>query len=261
MGLARAELAAAFQHQGVADAYQHRPPYPPEIFDLLTGLITDTPADVLDLGAGEGALARRLAPRVHQVDALDVSAAMIEAGRARPGGDHPNLRWILGAAESAPLDGPYALVTAGASLHWMDPVPTLSRLAAVTTEHACLTIVDSYLEVPWRAELVPVVRGHSRNQNFDPVSTVADKLAAGGLLEIAGKVTTTPVPFTQSPEHYIEAFYSTSSLAREHMPAAEAAELRPGNRGHRRPVHQGRHLEHADRRDHDLGKDHSVTSA
>lgn len=225
MSLTRSELAATFLHEGVADAYQHRPPYPAEVFDLLTGLITDAPADVLDLGAGEGALARPLAARVHQVDALDVSAAMLAAGRARPGGDQPNLRWILGAAETAPLAGPYALVTAGASLHWMDPRPTLTRLAAVITEHAYLAIVDSYLDVPWQAELEPVLRSHSRNQNYDPEARLADKLAAEGLFEIAGTAETTPVPFTQPAEHYIEALHSTSSLAREHMPAAEAAEL------------------------------------
>src|SRR6185437_12928782 len=49
-----------------------------------------------------------------------ISAAMIEAGRRRPGGDNARLRWLAGAAETVPLPGRYALVTAGASLHWMD---------------------------------------------------------------------------------------------------------------------------------------------
>src|SRR6201997_46993 len=56
-------LAAAFGHPGVARAYRHRPPYPDEVFDLLEGLITDRPRTVLDIGAGEGALARPLARR------------------------------------------------------------------------------------------------------------------------------------------------------------------------------------------------------
>jgi predicted TPR repeat methyltransferase len=82
----RDQLAAAFGHPGVADAYQHRPPYPSEVFDILERIIADRPRRVLDLGAGEGALARPLASRVDHVDALDVSAAMVEAGRRRPGG-------------------------------------------------------------------------------------------------------------------------------------------------------------------------------
>lgn len=113
----RGRLAAVFGHPGVADAYQYRPPYPDEVFDLLERLITDRPRTVLDIGAGEGALARPLAPRVDHIDALDLSAAMVDAGRRRPGGRRSNLRWIVGAAETADLGGPYALVTAGAALH------------------------------------------------------------------------------------------------------------------------------------------------
>jgi SAM-dependent methyltransferase len=105
---AKVRLADAFGYPGVASAYRHRPPYPDMVFDVLTGLITDTPTTVLDLGAGEGALARPLAARVDQVDAVDISAAMIEEGRRRPGGGAANLRWIVGAAETAPLGGPYA---------------------------------------------------------------------------------------------------------------------------------------------------------
>ena len=86
---------------------------------------------MLDLGAGEGALARPLAEMVDHVDAVDISAAMIDAGRDRPGGRQPNLRWIVGAAQDAPLGGPYALVTAGASMHWMPWPQTLTRLAGV----------------------------------------------------------------------------------------------------------------------------------
>src|SRR6516162_463504 len=82
----RGQLAAIFGHAGVADAYQYRPPYPPEVFDILERIIADRPRRVLDIGAGDGALARPLARRVDHVDALDISAAMVEAGRRRPGG-------------------------------------------------------------------------------------------------------------------------------------------------------------------------------
>ena len=114
--ISRDELAAVFAYPGVADAYQYRPPYPPEVFDVLERIAAGCPRDVLDIGAGEGALARPLARRFDHVDALDISAvAMAGAGRRRPGGRQPNLRWLVGAAETAGLDGPYALVTAGAS--------------------------------------------------------------------------------------------------------------------------------------------------
>ena len=56
---------------------------------------------VLDLGAGEGALARPLAARVDRVDAVEISPAMVEEGQRRPGGTAPNLNWITGSAEEA----------------------------------------------------------------------------------------------------------------------------------------------------------------
>ena len=220
----RGQLAAVFGHAGVADAYRHRPPYPPEVFDILERIIADRPRRVLDLGAGDGALARPLAARVDHVDALDISAAMVEAGRRRPGGGRPNLRWIVGAAETAGLGGPYALVTAGASLHWMSWKPTLTRLAESMTGHAVLAIVEhGPYDLPWRAELAEVIVRHSRSRGFDPSFSLPDALAAEGLLEITGRATTAPMSFRQPVESFVEQFHSTASLAREWMSAAEAA--------------------------------------
>ena len=217
-------LAAAFTHPGVAMAYRHRPPYPGEVFDVLDRLITDRPRTVLDLGAGEGALARPLARRVDHVDAVDISAAMVAAGRQRPGGQAPNLRWIVSAAETAELDGPYALVTAGASLHWMPWRQTLERLASVLTGNAFLAIVDhGYHDLPWRAELNKVIARHSRSPGYDPDFSLAGALSAAGLFEVADRAETTPRPFGQRAGDYVEQFHSRASLAREWMRSGEAA--------------------------------------
>jgi ubiquinone/menaquinone biosynthesis C-methylase UbiE len=214
----RRALAAAFTHPGVARAY------PDEVFGILDGLITGRPRAVLDLGAGEGALARPLAGRTDHVDALDISAAMMAEGRTRPGGEAPNLRWIVGAAETAPLGGPYALVTAGASLHWMNWRQTLARVAGVMTGNAFLAIVEhGYHEPPWRAGLSAVIVRHSRSPGFDPEFSLADALTEAGLFETAGHAETAPQPFRQRTEDYVEQFHSTASLAREWMPAEEAA--------------------------------------
>ncbi|HEX3492376.1 MAG TPA: class I SAM-dependent methyltransferase [Streptosporangiaceae bacterium] len=222
----RNRLAAVFGHPGVARAYQHRPPYPPEVFDILGGLITDRPRDVLDVGAGEGALARPLAGRADHVDALDMSAAMVAAGRERPGGRQPGLRWIVGTIQDAPLGGPYALVTAGASMHWMPWAQTLARLAGVMTEHACLAIVEhNPSALPWEEGLTEIVIRHSRNPGFDPTFRLIDALTATGQFDVAGQATTAPAPFRQSVTDCIEALHSTSSLAREGMPAAESADF------------------------------------
>src|SRR5687767_230138 len=94
-----AEYGAWFKDALVAESYPNRPPYPEALISCLVSLVTPLPdgrVPVLDLGAGTGDLARRLAPlapRVTRVDAVDPSAAMMAQGKALPGGDHPHLRW------------------------------------------------------------------------------------------------------------------------------------------------------------------------
>lgn len=215
-------LGGVFGHRGVAVAYQHRPPYPQEVYDLLERLVVDEPRHVLDLGAGEGALARELATRVDRVDAVDISAAMIEAGRDRPGGRHPNLNWVLGAAETVELDGPYALVTAGASLHWMDWDTTFARIASVLTANGQVAIIEhGERGQPWREAEYEVIRRHSRKPDFDTSFSLVEALRERGLYAVTGRAEIGPVPFAQPVDDYVEQFHSRASLAREHMDAAE----------------------------------------
>jgi SAM-dependent methyltransferase len=215
-------LGGVFGFPGVAKAYPHRPPYPADVFAILDGLITDEPRVVLDLGAGEGALARPLAPRVDRVDAVDVSEAMIAVGRDQPGGRHPNLRWIHGAAETAGLEGPYALVTAGASLHWLDWEPLMARLRPELTANAMLAAVDHDVDdVPWHGKLIEIIRRHSRSPGFNPAYSAIEEMGRQGYLAIAGREETAPVSFEQDVKSYVEQFHSRASLAREHMTPEE----------------------------------------
>ncbi|HVX43526.1 MAG TPA: methyltransferase domain-containing protein [Mycobacteriales bacterium] len=224
--LTHQQLGAVFTHAGVAQAYAHRPPYPPEVFDILAGLVTDEPRAVLDLGAGEGALARSLAPRVDRVDAVDASAAMVEVGRRRTGGDHPNLRWIVGPAETVEIGDAYALVTAGASLHWMDWEQTLGRIRRVLTPEGKLVLVyHGPRDQPWEDEIVTVIKRHSRSQDYVPRFHLATALQDRDLFTLAETVETAPLIFRQSVPDYIEQFHSTSSLAREVMSEEEAAQF------------------------------------
>ena len=149
---------------------------------------------------------------------------MIETGRRRPGGDSARLRWLAGAAETVPLPGRYALVTAGASLHWMDWAPVLRRAGRAMTPGAKLAIVElSYGRLPWHDELQKIIARHSRATGYDPDFSLPGELARRGLLRLDGQHRTAPVVFRQRPEDYLEQFHSTSSLARELMPPAEAA--------------------------------------
>ncbi len=136
------EYGAQFQDQSVAAAYPNRPPYPAEVFTVLRGLITDAPRTVLDVGCGTGDIARRLGPLVERVDAVDVSAAMIARGRREAGGDASNLRWVRSSVEEAALAPPYALITAGESLHWFAWDVVFRRFAEVLSPHGALAIID-----------------------------------------------------------------------------------------------------------------------
>ena len=136
------ERARVFQEEAVARHYPLRPPYPEGLFAALAALVVDEPRIILDLGTGTGELARGLLPAADRVDAIDASLAMIEVGRSRERGDDPRLRWIHGRAEEAPLDPPYALVTAGDSLHWMDWDVMVPRIAEMLSRNGSLAIAS-----------------------------------------------------------------------------------------------------------------------
>ena len=227
-----AENAARFQAPDVVAAYPQRVPYPDETFDILVELIEasvaagDDSRAVLDIGTGDGSIARRLAaraPYVARVDAVDVSAPMLALARTLPGSDLPNLRWILGPAETAPLDPPYALATAGESLHWMDWETTLPRLAVTLTPHGMLACVHrTVVDDPWERDVFPLIVKYSTVRDYERYDLIA-LLTERGLFEKAGERKTAPVPFTQSVADNIEARHSMSSLARSAMPAEDVA--------------------------------------
>lgn len=219
----RTEHFAAFQDPSVIASYRYRPPFPPEVFTVLSGLVAETPRRVLDLGCGTGFVARELLSFVDAVDAVDVSEGMIGAGKQLPGGNDPNLRWILGRAEDAPLDPPYALVTAGDSLHWMDWPVLMPRLGEMLTANGFLAIFENGQEPPpWQADLLPIIRRYSTIRDYTPFNLVSE-LVRLGRFTVHGSHTTAPVPFMQSVEAYIASFHGRSSFSHDRMTPADVA--------------------------------------
>ncbi|MDP9366235.1 MAG: class I SAM-dependent methyltransferase, partial [Chloroflexota bacterium] len=211
------EYGAQFRDQSIADTYKHRPPYPPATVDLLAPLLVDEPRAVLDAGCGRGELARPLAHIAARVDAVDPSAALIAHGRALPGGNHPALSWILGAIEDATLRPPYALITAGASLHWMDGAVVLSRMAAALTPRGALAIVDQHVAPsPWDAALQQVINEFSTNRDYQPYDLV-EELESRLLFRREGERRTEPIPFVQSVAEYVESFHARNGFSRERV--------------------------------------------
>lgn len=216
-------VASAFQDPSVVLAYQHRPPYPASVFDALVDLISDSPSHVLDAGCGTGFLARNLITRVASIDAVDVSRQMIEQGRRLPHGDHPHLNWIVGQVEDAPLRPPYALVTAGDSLHWMDWQVVMPRFARLLTPHGYLAILGvGQLPTPWDADLLPLVLRYSTIRDYQQYDVV-EEVEKRGLFQHSGVRRTEPVPFAQPLDTYIESFHGRASFSRERMNPADAA--------------------------------------
>jgi ubiquinone/menaquinone biosynthesis C-methylase UbiE len=218
-------FATRFQDQSVVDRYHLRPSYPPETFAILNGLIADEPRVVLDVGCGTGNVARPLAEYAERIDAVDWSLPMLERARILPGGDSPKIRWLHGRAEQVALDSPYALITAGESLHWMDWNVVLPRFARLVTLHgmlAILCIVDQ--PVPWRDGYRQIVRRFTNNPTYVPFDWIAE-LEKYHLFQKQGECQTEPVSVRQTVEDFIAAQHARSSLSLETMTAAQAEQF------------------------------------
>ncbi len=227
--LLRPEVAAKFKDRAVVASYRHRPPYPPQTFDILAGLITDEPRTVLDLGCGTGFVARPLAPLVDRIDALDVSPTMIEAGKRLPGGDHARLTWIVGrAGDAAALRPPYALVTAGDSLHWMDWDVVVPRLANALSPSGALAILGVGGKVATEDQafhqgVLDLIRRHTTFNEWRPDFDLVAELERRGLFREHGRAETDAVPFRQAVDEYVESFHARASLSWERMAPDDAA--------------------------------------
>lgn len=216
------EYAAVFKDRTVADAYVHRPPYPDEAFELLQNLIVDKPRFVLELGCGPGEIARRLAPDVDRVDAVDPSEAMIAIGKGLPGGGHSNLNWIHSSAEDFDYRAGYALAITAESLGWLDWNVVFPLLSRALSHRARLVVIVRGHRAAWEADTLDgIVPRYSTNRDF-----VAFDLLAGlekhGLFAAEGRMTTEPVAVRQSVDDYIEFWHSRSGFSRERMGRAQA---------------------------------------
>ncbi len=213
--------AAQFQDAAIVAAYPTRPPYPAEVFARLRALLV-APAVALDVGCGTGDIARRLAPLVEQVDAVDISAGMIAAAQRLPGGDAPNLRWLVGAMEDSPLNPPYGLIVAGESLHWMDWQIVLPRLRDALAPGARLALVARVeAPSPWSDGLLALIRRFTTNHDFQPYDTV-EELTSRRLFQLEGEAKTEVEPFSQSVTDYIESIHSRNGFSRDRMTPEDA---------------------------------------
>jgi SAM-dependent methyltransferase len=209
--------AEEFKRQQVVDAYRNRPPYPAEVFDILAHLITDEPRAVLDVGAGSGDIARHLVDFVERVDAVDFSQNMIARGKQLPNGNHLHLNWIYGKVEEVPLTPPYALITAGSSIHWTDWPVAFPRFRSLLTPNSYLALIyRRVVPMPWDNDL-SALQALFSTRSISRSSKAARELEMRGFFHPQGQKETTPIPFSQSIADFIEGLHSRSGLSRQRM--------------------------------------------
>ena len=218
-------FAEAFKNQSVVDAYKYRLPYPDEAFDILASLMIDEPRVVLDVGTGSGDIARNLVDVATRIDAVDFSLPMIEMGKQLPNGNHPHLHWIYGKVEEVPLPSPYALITAGSSIHWTEWRVAFPRFRSLLTPNGSLALIyRRALPMPWDDDLRKLRAAFSTRHNHRPTNAV-EELKTRGFFHQQGEKETRPVPFLQSVDDFIAGLHSRSVFSVERMGELRATEF------------------------------------
>lgn len=211
----------SFKAEDVAAHYVHRPPYPPELFTYLAE-IAPLRRRLLDLGCGEGKLARPLSAVFEEVTAVDPSAAMMQLGRSLERGNAANINWVLARAEEAPLSGRFDLTTFAASIHWMDPDLLFAKLRRHVAPDHVLAFVegDTPHHPPWEADWqsflgkwVPLVTGRPvgskawrdfRSKHIASVAVVETK-------EFLSQ------PFRQTVEDFVRCQHSRNTFSMDNL--------------------------------------------
>jgi SAM-dependent methyltransferase len=108
----------------------------------ILGALANVPAGrVLDVGCGEGWLARALAPRGHRVVGIDASPPLIERAREQGGGEFRVAAYeALEADPGGAGPGPYDAVVCNFSLLGQELVPLLRALGGLLADDAPLLV-------------------------------------------------------------------------------------------------------------------------
>jgi SAM-dependent methyltransferase len=234
------EFGRQFNDASMVAAYKTRPPYPEQLLALILEVAGAPSSHLLELGCGTAELARRLAPRVASVTAVDQSDRMITEGRTLPGGDAPNLRWVLGAVEDVALSGVFTVAIAAESFHWFDWARACPRIAEWVPS-ARLVLVEGRVEepTPWARDLRALIARYSTNRQFAPYCLV-DELAARSCFVIEGRSRIGPTRFQQSIDDYVTSIHSRNGFSQDRMSSSQSRAFDAAVREHIAPhAHEG----------------------
>lgn len=219
------EYAAQFNDRAVVEAYGARPPYPEALLPAIVEIAGHPRPRLLDLGCGTGELARRLAPQVESITAVDASWRMIVRAQSLPGGDAPNIEWVVSPVEDIDRPDAFTLAIAAESFHWFD----WARVCVGVRRHVpsgALVLVEGRIErdTPWAGELGALIARYSTNRDYEPYDLVAE-LAGRSCFDVRGRSILGPEPFRQTPADYIESIHSRNGFSRDRMPPGEARQF------------------------------------
>ncbi len=222
-GLER-QYAEQFCDESVVAAYGARPPYPDALISLVLDLAGGARSHLLDLGCGTGELARRLAPHVRAITAIDHSARMIKQARALSGGDAANITWVVGRVEDVDVAGPYSCALAAESFHWFDWHELWPRLLDWLPSSRLILVERREEPSPWSNELAALIAAYSTNRDFEPYELL-DELRTRQCFAVEGSSALGPTVFQQTLEDYITSIHSRNGFSRDRMSAGAAQQF------------------------------------
>lgn len=137
---------------------------------LILGSVPAGARDALDVGCGEGTLARELRRIVPKVTGIDLDRASIELARNHDGG--AGVEYLLGDVMTHPFErASFDVITSVATLHHMDSAAALGRLRDLLRPGGTLAVVGcarSTLPADIPVEVAGVVanRLHRLTKNY-----------------------------------------------------------------------------------------------
>ncbi|GIJ07389.1 class I SAM-dependent methyltransferase [Micromonospora andamanensis] len=190
-----------------ADYDRYRPRYPVAALRwALDGI--DAPAQLVDLGAGTGILARGLLSLGHRVTAVEPDPGM----RAQMTSADSAVRAIDGSAEAVPLpDGHADAVLTGQAYHWFDRTRAHAEIARVLRPGGVFAPIWNLRDdgVGWVAELSRIVQiGDTVEHLRQSVTDFGDSFTRPQWAEFSHTTTLTPdelLGLVRTRSHYLTA--------------------------------------------------------
>lgn len=173
----------------MADVYEARPAYPPQLVDVIAEWTGGLGSRVGDLGAGIGHLALPLAERGFDLTAVEPAHAMLERLRAGARSRGVSLSLVHAAAESLPLPARSldAVVIADA-LHFIDTALAAREIARVLVPGGALLVVTCELgTTPFMREFARMMEDATTRRPRRLVSRLA-QLAGVARIPLAEKL-------------------------------------------------------------------------